>query len=195
MNKPKNMPEKLQIGGEKNISIFSPWSKLPIFTTTRKKSKELAESVEQGEVPVLEHETQYATVKIFPAIISTTNGKGLPIFPSSMEETVFDGIIQLVVEKKQLKQVDENLLVWFSASELQKKLKGFGVSINYDQIIESISVLSGCNIEIIKSPQKNGEEACSVAGCSKKVMTMFLIQKSVSGCFIDPSPMLFPITD
>lgn len=100
---------------------------------------------------------------VAPAVIKGKGGERIDVFPTAREEIIEDALRKISV-KQHLGFVDPMLEetvfgVKFSMSMLRKELSRHGHSMSYSDVVQSLFVMSGCQVEI----SCNGNRAFSRA--------------------------------
>lgn len=137
---------------EELSNLIEVWDAVPIYfmsrqAQTKKRSKE-------GFLPLLSRSFVYKKrehiVDIVPAQL-LVNGTPKMFYPSAREE-LLEGVLRKLALDQRLGFMDVNQSrtsgVFFTIYMIRQEMKLRGHSLSFDQIIESLKIMSGCIIEI-----------------------------------------------
>jgi hypothetical protein len=132
------------------------WDGVPKYFVSRKDMNGLREN---GFLPTLERDFQYGgkgfTVKIRPGRIADEGGKDKEFYPSAREELVEDALRKIGAEQNfgffEEKPQNRRSGVMFSLHMLRKELARRGHTLSYQQVMESLHILSDTSVEICAS--------------------------------------------
>lgn len=138
------------------------WDSVPRYSISRARQVELR--VEGGFLPIAELEFQYKgrpfTAEIHPALIKTKDKDGsatLAFYPSGREELVEHALRKLATGQQSGFLDADNFRsgVTFTLHQLRTELELRGHSMRYDELMESLDVMSLSNIRLIdKGPNE-----------------------------------------
>lgn len=112
----------------------------------------------EGFLPILNREfvfkKQTMSMKITPALLEVENGKSKAFYPSTREEIIEDVLRKFATDSNRNEFLDDRLSVKFSLYDLWKELRKIKHPYDYNQIKESLNILSKTNIEIVSENTK-----------------------------------------
>ena len=112
----------------------------------------------EGFLPILNREfvfkKQTMSMKITPALLEVENGKSKAFYPSTREEIIEDVLRKFATDSNRNEFLDDRLSVKFSLYDLWKELRKIKHPYDYNQIQESLNILSQTNIEIVSENTK-----------------------------------------
>jgi hypothetical protein len=97
---------------------------------------------------------QNMQLNMTPARLLQKNGSTKDFFPSQREEIIEDVLRKLATDSNRNEFLDDRLSVRFTLYELWKELKTVKHTFSYDEIRESLEILSKTNIEIVTKDNK-----------------------------------------
>jgi hypothetical protein len=130
------------------------WESIPKYFFTPAQIKKLRTSAGHAD-PVkwnYEHNGNFFTVKIQPALIEQDNGSYLAYFPSVTEELVEEALKKILTLQNSVIHDVQNEETWviFTLSMVHRELKERGRSRDRNQIKHAIEVMSKCVITLYK---------------------------------------------
>lgn len=112
----------------------------------------------EGFLPILNRDfvfkKQTMSMKITPALLEVENGKSKAFYPSTREEIIEDVLRKFATDSNRNEFLDDRLSVKFSLYDLWKELRKIKHPYDYNQIKESLNILSKTNIEIVSENTK-----------------------------------------
>lgn len=129
------------------------WDSLPKYTLSQQAMNKLR--TEEGLLPRLERTILYRQreykLRITPAIVDDEAGAAKAYYPSANEELVEDALRKIAAEQYRgfFDRPAFKSGVVFSLNMLRKELKRRGHTRSYQEIIRSLNILAGSNIEIL----------------------------------------------
>lgn len=97
---------------------------------------------------------QNITINITPARLLQNDGSSKDFYPSQREEIIEDVLRKFATDPKRNEFLDDRLAVRFTLYELWKELKSIKHTFSYEEIRESLEILSKTNIEIKSKDNK-----------------------------------------
>lgn len=139
------------------------WDAIPKYQVSRRRQSTLRK---EGVLPSYKcefiHKKTTYTLRIRPARLSkfevidgVETEEDIEYYPSAREELVEDALRKIASEKKRLYLDKERSGVTFSIHMLRKELSKRGHTLSYNEIRESLFVLSGAGIELSDIGGKN----------------------------------------
>ncbi len=133
--------------------IVEPWSRLPLFSTSRAMGDKILEDTPGRRVPSRELQIGNMEIEIFPGLVPTderhptdpTIRYSKPVFPGAIEGLIHGLILQYI---RDLDYGPGAKSVPVSASRIRKDLKRYGKNVNLQRIKEALLVLSGASVKI-----------------------------------------------
>ena len=152
------------------------WDSVPRYATSRQemtKSRVNGVFLEPRSID-FQHRGKSYICTIQPAYVTDLDGKGRYFYPSASEELVEDALRKLAIEQQAgyFDRANYRSGVVFSLHALREEMSRRGHTRSYQQIVQSLNILSHCVVDII--PQTEGEarltSAClpSLAAVSRK---------------------------
>jgi hypothetical protein len=145
------------------------WDGVPKYFVSRKEMNELRTD---GFLPTIEREFVFRgrgfRVRIRPARLADENDRDKEFYPSAREELVEDALRKIAVEQNYGFYDDtppnQQSGVVFSLHMLRRELSSRGHSLSYQEVIESLDILSGCHVGIIAADGKGDYQAPILSG-------------------------------
>lgn len=142
------------------------WDSVPRYSVSR---QEMTKGRVQGMF-LRHHETTFHhrgrtyTRAIYPARVKDFDGEYRDFYPSASEELVEDALRKLAIDQQSgyFDKPNYRSGVVFSLHMLRQEMEKRGHSRSYQQIVQSLNILSGCSIEI---HSKDGGESYAKAPC------------------------------
>jgi len=135
---------------DKLSNTIELWDGVPKYSISRQDMNKLRDS--KGFLPTIERDFHYGgcafTVKLRPARITDEEGNDKEFYPSAREEIVEDALRKIAAEQGHGFLAGQESGVMFTLHLLRKELKRRGHALSYQEIIESLDVMTGCRIEI-----------------------------------------------
>jgi hypothetical protein len=129
------------------------WDNSPRFSISRARMNSLRTSdgfLKKLEIPFYYRGKNFKVV-IHPASITGKDGKCISYYPSAREEIVEHALRKIAIKQQAgfFDKPNSRAGVAFSLYELQKELKEHSHSFSYDELVESLDILSSSTIDII----------------------------------------------
>jgi hypothetical protein len=140
-----------QIDHDRLSNIIEIWDAAPKYATPNR-----AASSKTVLMDFLEREFEYKKtvfhMRVAPAAIKDTDGKRIDIFPTAREELVEDALRKIAIQQHLgfVGSIEDKVIlgVKFSLKMLQRELSRHGHAITYSSLMQSLMVMSGCQIDI-----------------------------------------------
>ena len=100
------------------------------------------------------YKKQDMILNIYPAIIKNSDGSEKAFYPSQREELVEDALRKLATDSNNNDFLDDRLSVKFTLYSLWKELRKTKHPYDYNEIVESLNILSSVGLEIKTSDNK-----------------------------------------
>ena len=138
------------------------WDSVPRYSISR---QEMSKARIEGKFldhheASFQHRGRSYTRTIFPARVKDFDGKHKDFYPSASEELVEDALRKLAIDQQAgyFDKPSYRSGVVFTLHMLREEMKKRGHTRSYQQIVQSLNILSGCSIEI-KSHDGSGSYA------------------------------------
>jgi len=135
------------------------WDSVPRYSVSRQamtKARIVGRFLEKHET-VFQHRGRFYTRVISPARVADFDGKDRDFYPSASEELVEDALRKIAVEQQAgfFDRPNYRSGVVFTLYSLREEMRKRGHSRSYQEIVQSLNILSHCVIDIL--PHGEGE--------------------------------------
>jgi hypothetical protein len=141
------------------------WDSVPRYSVSRQamnKARINGRFLEKHEA-IFQHRGRMYTRVLFPARITDSDGKDREYYPSATEELVEDALRKIATEQQAgyFDKTNYQSGVMFTLYALREELKKRGHARSYQEIVQSLNILSHCHVDIIPHDTSDGDGVIS----------------------------------